>query len=543
MAGADASLEKARAAAARYAWRDAADLFAALDEAELSPEDLEAKADSLWWTGRLLESLPTRSKAYAGYVSAGDHRKSSYVAWFLCADYVLMGDMTVASGWHARARNDLGDDTSCVEYGLVTLMQAAGAQARGKVDLAIQMARETIELGKALQSNDLTVWATESLGRYLIADGRIDDGSVLLDEAMVSVLAGLTSPLFTGIVFCDVLIACVQMADLRRAAEFTEAAVRWYEGLPDISPFHGLCRIHRAEIAALRGSWSEAEAEAQRAGDELEAIRPGFAAAARYLLGEINRRRGELTNAEQEFARAHALGREPQPGLALVRLAQGNAQAAVAGLRLPLSEETGSPWERTQLLSAQVESSLANGDRAAAREACDRLDQIASQSPSPVIRSLAAMACAVRALSEDDFVEAATQAARAHRLFRELRFPYEGALARVMLGLASRGAGDEDRARLEIGAARQELEQLGAKLEERRAAALLGDDPGPPGGLSERELQVLRLIASGMTNREIASELVLSEHTVGRHLQNIFRKLEVSSRAAATAFAFENSLV
>jgi ATP/maltotriose-dependent transcriptional regulator MalT len=538
------TLDEAREAASRMEFRRACELFAQIDERSLTGDDLQAKADALWWTSRIEESIDVRQKAYAAFVAEGAHRRASFNAWFLSVDYMLKGEPAIGSGWLMRAKRDLGDDTECVERGLLMLLDAAEAHGNGDLEGASALAQETMELGKRLRSADLTAYAVELLGRFTIYAGRIDEGTKLLDEAMAAVLSGLISPLYTGVIYCDVLSACVEIADLGRASQWSDTATRWFEEYPDVSPFHGLCRIHRVDLATLRGAWEEAEADARLASEELAVIRPLHAAMAIYALGEINRRRGDLSAAEEEFERAHGLGRDPQPGLALIRLEQGNADAAAAGLRLPLAEPVHNPLERARLLSAHVEVSLARGDVEDARSACGELLEIAERWRSPLLHATARVACAARALFEGDAVTAAGDANRASRLLADLRLPHEAALTRLLLGVACRRSGDEERARLEISAARAELERLGAKLDARKAAELLEPAAaGPPRGLSEREVEVLRLVASGKTNREIAAEMVISEHTVSRHLQNIFRKLGVSSRAAATAFAFENSLV
>jgi ATP/maltotriose-dependent transcriptional regulator MalT len=543
VARAIATLDKARDAARKASWPQASALFDEIDDAALTPEDLEAKADAFWWTSRIDESMIVRQKAYAGHVVAGAARRAGYIAWFLSVDYRLTGEASVSSGWLMRARRDLSNEPECIERGFVLLADAGDAHAAGDLDRAIAIAEQVIEMGKTLGEADLIAVGIVALGRFHIFDGRVELGTKLLDEAMATVIGGLTGPMVTGWIFCDVLGICFEIADLRRASEWSDAAARWYEKLPGISPFHGICRLHRVEVATLRGAWDEAESDARHVSIELGTIRPWFAAGAVYALGEISRRRGDLPIAEEEFTRAHGLGREPQPGLALTRLAQGNASAAAAGLKLSLTEGESNPLNRAGLLAAQVEVSLANDDVAAARTACAELDELSARWGSPLLQATAWTACAARRLAEGDAEGAAADAHRASRLLHDLRLPHEAALARLLLGIASRKAGDEERARLEITAAHGELERLGAKRDAHRAAELLGGVPEAPRGLSEREVEVLRLVAAGKTNREIAAEMVLSEHTVSRHLQNIFRKLGVSSRSAATAFAFENGLV
>lgn len=294
---------------------------------------------------------------------------------------------------------------------------------------------------------------------------------------------------------------------------------------------------------SLRGGWAEAETEARRACEEFTTLGPSVAAEAFYAVGEIRRKMGDLAAAEEAFTRAHELGREPEPGLAFVRLAQGKVDAAAAALRLSLAGESGNRVERARLLAAQVEVGLAAGDLDRALAAGDELEAIASESRSPTLRATAAMARGSLELAENDVAGALGNFRRAWTTWKELELPYEAARARVLIGVAAGEAGDHERAQLELRAARKAFERLGAAADARWAAELLGEGSGLPGGITEREAQVLRLVAAGKTNREIATELFISERTVARHLSNIFTKLGLRSRSAATAYAFEHDLV
>jgi DNA-binding CsgD family transcriptional regulator len=340
-----------------------------------------------------------------------------------------------------------------------------------------------------------------------------------------------------------VLSACFERADLGRAGEWTVAAMAWCESLETTTPFHGICRVHRVEVRALRGAWDEAEADGLVAEAELAELWPDMAAEALYAVGEVRRRRGDLAAAEDAFERAGRLGLDPQPGLALLRLDQGRPHAAEAALRLAGLGAGRSLLWRAGLLGARVEVALACGDRAGAREAASALAALAAEAGAPVLAAASAMTEAAVRLAEGDAEGALRAAGEAWTGWQELRLPHEAARARMLLGRASRAAGDEERARRELEAARAGFARLGAVPDERRAAALLARAPAGPAGLSAREVQVLRLVAAGRTNRQVAAELVLSEHTVARHLQNAFGKIGVSSRAAAVAYAVEHGLV
>jgi DNA-binding CsgD family transcriptional regulator len=295
-------------------------------------------------------------------------------------------------------------------------------------------------------------------------------------------------------------------------------------------------------VARLRGEWSEAEAESTRASDELMGFNPMAAAGAFYETGEIRRRIGNVAGAEDAFARAHELGLEPQPGLALLRLAQGKAEAAHTALRLAITGESGGRLRRARLLAAQVDVALDLADLETARSASDELEAIARDFATPSLDAAAATARGALRLAEGDVPGALERLRHASATWQELRLPYEAARARKLYGVALRAAGDEEDARLELRAALAAFERLGAAPEGSEAAELLAGPTDLPRGLTPREAEVLRLVAAGKTNRAIAAELMISEHTVARHLQNMFAKLDVSSRSAATAFAFEHGL-
>jgi ATP/maltotriose-dependent transcriptional regulator MalT len=539
----DADINRALEAVSRGSWPEAYELFQRLDPSVLNPEELESMADAAWWTSRLGESMAVRQKAIKGFTAAGANRRAAYAEWFLAIDYMLKGDMSVASGWLQRAKRDLENEALCIEQGYLALAEADGAKASGDYPRARELAKKAIGIGQACASRDVIAMGIQTLGRVRIAEGSLTEGLQLLDEAMSSVITGELTPLITGWIYCDVLTTCLEVADLRRAGEWTEAANAWCETLPEGTPYHGLCRVYRVEVTALRGAWDEAEAQAERATRELLAFEPQFAGEALYELGEIHRRRGELAAADDAYRRAHELGRDPQPGLALLRLAEGKAAAASSALRVSLSSGSGSYLQRARLLAAQVETALAMGDLTTASIASEELETIASEWGSSVLEAIAVMSRASLELAEGDVDQALASARRAWSVWQDLKVPHEAARARLMTGKASRMAGDEERARLEIEAARASFERLGARLDARAAGELLKPHYELPKGLSRREVEILRLVAAGKTNREIAAEMFISEHTVSRHLQNIFTKLDVSSRSAATAFAFENQLV
>ncbi len=392
---------------------------------------------------------------------------------------------------------------------------------------------------------ELVALAVHTQGLAMIDAGRVAEGLALLDEAMAATVAGEVGPYFTGVIYCSLLSACLAIGDLRRAGEWSDAAADWCATIPPDSPFPGMCRANRAEVARLRGAWGEAEAEAERACDELLLVDGAstFAAAAFLQLAEIRRRRGDLAGAEAAYTKAHELGEDPQPGLALLRLAQGKTAAARAAIAAALGAAGPARPHRVRLHAANVEIALADGsiDDARASAAELRSDRGGDAARRRSSRRRPRRPGRSRSRPVTSTAPWPASARRGPR-WQDLRLPYEASRARVRFARALAAAGDEEGATLELRAALAGFERLGAVRDAGEVAGLLGTPDALPAGLTTREAEVLRLLASGKTNRDIAVELVISEHTVGRHLQNLYAKLGVSSRSAATAYAFEHGL-
>lgn len=542
MAERTADIERARDAVKREAWAEAYGELAAADPSDLTPQELDALAEAAWWLSKTDESIAARQRAYVGSVAAGDAEHAASMAARLSIEHFIRGDPAVGAGWLMKAQRHAEEVPEGIGHGFLLIVEATVARFSGDLSKARELSGRAAELGLRFREPNLLAMAIHTEGMLLILEGETERGVALLDEAMASVVSGQLTPYFTGIVYCNVIGTCLEIADVRRADEWSEAARAWCESLPPESPFPGMCRVNRAEVARLRGAWSEAEAEAIRASEELMRFDPMGAAQAFYETGEIRRRMGNFAGAEECFARAGEIGFDPQPGLALLRFSQGKPAAALSALTLAVSTPRESRLQHARLLAALVDVALAVPDQDAAASATDHLSELAAGSGASILEAMAATAAGAVQTARGDAPAAVDSLRRAGGIWRHLRLPYEAARARMLLGLALRAAGDEDDAVLEFRSAIGGFDRLGALPDRDAVTALLPGTTALPGGLTSRQVQVLRLVAAGKSNREIATELVISEHTVARHLQNMFAKLGVSSRSGATAFAFEHDL-
>ena len=535
--------ERTRQAVRTGPWLQVYEDLNGREPGSLAAGELEALAEAAWWLCKTDESITRRQRAYAAYRDVKDDRGAARTAARLFHDHFYRGEGAVAVGWLRRGFRHAEQSPGCIEAGWLQMAEAELHLHNGPLAEAVDGAVRAIQVARDHDDPDLAAVAMQIQGRALIAQGRTDDGLALLDDAMTYVLAGELRPLYTGWVYCSVIMACKDLADLQRASEWTEAAREWCEVLPATTPYsQGLCRVYRGEVLALRGAWVEAEAEMRRAHEQLLSHKKRGAGEASYGVGELLRRRGDLAEAEQAFVLAQQLGWDPQPGMALLRLAQGRVEAAAAALRSALASPTVDRFGRARLLAAQVDVTVAAGTFDEARQAALELVTIADSLSSAVVAATASMAQGAYHLASGSPAAALNQLRRALNGWRELQLPYEEATARLMIGRTQRMLGDEEGGRIEIDAARAAFDRLGAVADARRAAELLHGGPSRP-ALTDREISVLRLVAAGRQNRDIAGALHLSEHTVARHMQNIFAKLGVSSRAAATSSALKRGLL
>ena len=532
----------AREALERHEWQQAYDAASSAGEAEGEQEAarLVLLADASWWLGRLDDCINARERAYALYDEVDDRRRAGQCAVWLYEHHCFKARPAIAGAWLRRAQQALADDPECAEHGAVLLREAESANGAGDLERAADLAHTVVELGRRLRSPDVEAEALQTLGRVLIDQGRAAEGLANLDEAMLFAVEGRLGPYATGKVYCSLISACEELGDLRRATEWTEATSRWSQRHP-LAVFPGLCRVHRASALRWRGAWADAEREATLACDELAELNLPNAAAGFVEIGEIRRRLGDLAGAEEAFRSAEELCGQPPAGLALLRLAQNRIDAASAIIQRALEGEGWNRLSRARLLAASAQIAIAAGDTVTAGAAVDELETIAGEYDSPILLATAAT-CRGRLLLATGDAAACPALRAALTCWQKLEVPHEVATARTLLGLACRDLGDHEAAVASFAAAESAFEELGATLD----ARLVRDLTSPrhlPGGLTEREAQVLRLVAAGHTNRAIATELCLSEKTVARHLSNIFTKIGVSSRAAATAYAFDHRIV
>jgi DNA-binding CsgD family transcriptional regulator len=529
------------------AWSEAYALLRAADaRAPLDPEDLDRLATTAYLIGEDAASVQARTRAHAAFLERAEPIRAACSAYWLAFTILERPDQRAqAAGWLARAQRLLDDvKEPCVERGWLLCGSARQHAAAGEIASAHAAFTQAAEIGARFGNRDLMALARHGQGRTLLAMNQTTAGLALLDEVMIAVTGGEVAPLVAGVVYCSVISACHDLFDLRRAQEWTAALQGWCVSQPDLVPFRGYCLIRRSELMRLHGAWQDAFTEVRRACERLtdSPSRPE-AGAAYYQLAELHRLRGEFAEADEAYRLASQAGRKPQPGLALLRLSQGHADAADASIRLAL-QETRDGRGRVLLLCAGVEIMLARNDIAGARSASDELVQLAARIDLPFPHAVSSQALGAVALAEGKPMPAVDSLSDARSVWQELNAPYELAQVRVLMGLAYRELGDSEGARLEFEAAHEAFEKLGATPDAARVAALnVHTSPPVSTGLTGRELEVLRLLATGVTNRTIAARLAISEKTVARHVSNIFTKLDLPSRAAATAYAYEHRLL
>lgn len=531
-------LDAARDAYRRRDWPAAREGFkGARRIGPLDVDDLYQLSDAEWWLGHIDAAVELGEVAFREYLRAERPREAAIAAMGIAISHFLRGDETIGSGWMSRATRLLADvPEETPEHGYaIYILQVESQFGAGDPAEVIEAAQRVQEIGRRHRDPNLVAAGMLGEGRTLVRHGDVAQGMALLDEAMVAVLADELSPDWAGNIYCNIMVACHELADHRRAAQWTDATERWLETMPVAVLFRGVCRVHRSQVHQLRGAWERAEQDALRVCDELAGISIANVAEGWYQVAEIRRLRGDLPGAEEAYREAHQNGRDPQPGLALLRLAQGRVATAAASIESALAARPADRLARAPLLVAQVEVTLAGKEQAVARQAADELALIAGAFGSSGLEAASCQAVGSVLLAEGDAAAALPVLRDALARWRALEAPFEAAIVRRRLARAYDALGDHDAAQLEREVATTSLTQLGAPT--RESSTRQRSD-----GLSPRELEVLGLVATGRTNRQVADQLIISEKTVARHLSNIFAKLELSSRTEAAAYAFEHGL-
>jgi DNA-binding NarL/FixJ family response regulator len=539
-------IENAREAYRQQHWSEA---FARLSDTKVSAslrfEDLRRLAIAAHMLGRPLERQAAGERAYRAALDEGDLVAAATAAFWVGFGHLEFGEVAQAGGWLARSGGlveQIGEPT--VVEGYLLLPVGLRSLAEG----AVAEAREAFEgigrIGRQFDDPDLVTFSLLGLGDCLIRSGRKREGIELLDEAMLAVTSGEVSPEIVGMAYCAAIETYQQAFDLRRAQEWTSVLSGWCEAQPDAVPFRGRCMVYRTELMVFHGEWVAAADEVRRAHDRLVGPPPSPALGdADYQQAELERLRGSFAAAAAGYRRAAEHGRQPEPGLALLRLAQGRPASALATIRRAL-DETVNTLTRQRLLGPYVEILIAAGELEDARAAATELGQLAVGADSRLLDAIAMGADGAVRLASGDHAEALVSLRRSWAAWQEVDAAYEAARLRVLIALACRALGDEETAAIELEAAGRVFSDLGAGPDLARVRRAFGEGPGAGGAqLTGREVEVLRLLAAGRTNREIADELGISERTVDRHVSNVFSKLDVQSRSAATAYAYEHGIV
>jgi class 3 adenylate cyclase len=492
-----AYLEQAQDAIARHSWKEAFEILTEADVKEgLGPEALEILGDAFWWLARIDDCINARERAYAGYLEAANEQKAGLMCLRLAEDHFTRHADSVGRGWLSRAERLLAENTNSVEYGWLARLKAVIAfDGQGDIDEALNLAKVTYETATRVSDRDLQALSLHDQGRAMVAKNLVDEGMELMEEAMIDAVAGELGALVTGKIYCNMIDICEKLADYRRASEWDQAARRWCKRVSNESGFPGVCRVKRAEIMRFKGAWAEAEDEARRGCKELSDF-PGYAAVGFIIIGEIRLRSGDFSGAERAFQQAHELGRDPQPGLALLRFAEGKHEIARELINSALDNDSLLTLERARLLPAQVEIALALDELDTAADAVEELDRIADQYQSPVLCAAAAQAGGMLALAKGDADDAEDQMLHAWKLWSEADVPYEAALARVQLGQAYQKRGAHELARMEFQTAHRTFSKLGAERDLAVTKNLLGEEVEQPAKRVVRAMMFTDIVGS-----------------------------------------------
>ncbi|GAA5520389.1 hypothetical protein Asal01_00320 [Fodinibius salicampi] len=541
----DNTLKQGRQAFRQQAWADAyISLSAADEETVLSAEDLELLAKAAYLIGKESKCTEIWARAHQKFLDQNDTERAACSAFWLGMVLFNRGERAQGNGWMARAERLIKEHKKeCAEQGLLLIPRGLQQLRQGNGEAAHKVFRQAAKIGTRFNNPDLQTLGRLGSGQALIQQNKIEEGTTLLDEAMVNVISNELSPIVAGIVYCAVIETCQKIYDLQRAQEWTDALSRWCDAQPDLVPYRGQCLVRRAEILQLHGRWSDAMNEVQRACQLKQISSPPATGEAFYRQAELHRLQGHYPKAEKAYQDTSKWGRSPQPGLALLRLAQGDIDAAQTAIH-HVEEETKERMARSRILPAYVEIMLASQELQTAKEKASELSDITTKIGAPYLKAIAARAQGSVLLENSKPGTALKKLRQSWSLLKQFEASYESARTQVLIGLACRRIGDEDTAVMEFRAAREIFEQLGAEPDLFKVNSLIKKElPKNTHGLTPRELEVLRILVTGKTNKDIAKELYISERTVDRHVSNILGKLNVETRAAATAYAYEHDLM
>jgi ATP/maltotriose-dependent transcriptional regulator MalT len=507
-------------------------------EESLPPDDLSLLADAAWWLGQISECLTITEQLHRRYLDDGKVERAALQALELGGVWMMRGEFALASGWFSRGRRLLEGQPRGRGHALLGYLDGCAALEEERLDEATGAGRDLQQLGAELGDDTFTALGLLVEGLAEIRRGHLRKGFALLDEAMLPVMADRVEPSFAGNIYCTIMGVCYDLMDLQRAREWTRATERWLTRFSDAVMFLGVCRAHRLQLHAVEGAWDEVELEAAQVERDLADLNLEAVAETAYQLGETYRVRGLHDRAAASFALAAERGRDPQPGAALLQLASGDLDGAWSTITAAVSASPPGTFACARLLRAQVEIGLAAGHVGSAAAAATHLEEIRDRFRTPGFTAWADQARGAVLLAEGRAADAVPLLSHAAGSLRQMGATYDAATADLLLASAHRAAGDTDAAQGHEGAAVAAFDRLGVPTPPvtRIAARVL------PGGLTEREAEVLTCVAAGASNRDAAAHLFISEATVRRHLANIYLKLGVTSRTAAAAWAHEHGL-
>jgi class 3 adenylate cyclase len=472
----DELIQAGRDAVQGHAWQEAYDALSEADrQGSLTGEGLELLAWAAYWTAHPDETVEAVERAYGAYLKEGNRAAAAMMAFRVAEQHGMRMAIPQAQGWAARAERLAEEDPEWPVHGWLEWMRGLMAWFQGDFEGAIANYDRALEFASRTGDRNLHGMSLHDKGHSLCLLGRVAEGTALMDEAMVAVVGGELDPEAAGYVYCGMIGACSKLGDYRRAAEWTEATLRWCER-QSVPAFPGVCRIHKAELMRLHGSLTKAEEEARMACEELP--RFNFLSGlgpANYEIGEVRRRLGDFRAAEEAYARAHEFGYNPQPGLSLLRLAQGKVEAAGAGIREAMAYASGNHCLLVRLLAAQIEIALAAGDMKLAASAVDELDTVVGEYEAASLHAVAAGVRGAVRLARGNAAGALPDLRRAQQTWRRIDAPYEVAELCLLLARTHRALGDEDTALMEARSARDTFERIGARPAAERAASLLGE--------------------------------------------------------------------